>query len=65
MSKVILRRVLKAISWRLLSAILTLTVVFLVTGSIVLAIALVSLEVVKLVAFMVHDHIWSKLKVGK
>ena len=63
--EVVIRRVLKAVTWRLVSALLTLTVVFFMTGSIIIAMALMSLEVVKLFAFMLHDHIWSKVKVGK
>ena len=61
MNAVLKRRVFKATSWRILSALLTLIVVYIMTGNIAVIFALISLEALKFIFFMLHDQIWSRI----
>lgn len=62
---VIARRFLKALSWRITSAIITMGVVYYMTESTKVIFALAGVEIIKFVIFMLHDQIWSDIKLGK
>lgn len=61
-----LRSLIKGISWRLLGTIDTITVSFILTGRIRLALSIGCVELFSKVAlYYVHERIWNKIKFGK
>lgn len=61
-----LRSVLKALSWRIVGTIDTLVVSYILTGEIVLATSIASVDfVTKLVLYFFHERIWNRIKWGK
>ena len=61
-----LRSVLKALSWRVVGTIDTLIVSYVLTGQIVLATSIASVDfLTKLVLYFFHERIWNKIKWGK
>ena len=60
------RSLLKGISWRITGTIDTLILSYFFTGSIQIALAIGSTEVVtKVVLFYFHERFWNKLSWGK
>lgn len=61
-----LRSVVKALSWRVIGTLDTLIVSYLLTGEIVLAASIASVDfLTKLVLYFFHERIWNKVKWGK
>ena len=60
------RSVAKAISYRLCAAIVTMTIVFVFTRRIALSIGVGLVEsVVKVIAYYLHERVWSLISIGK
>lgn len=60
------RSVAKAISYRLCAAIVTTTIVFIFTRKIALSIGVGLVEsVVKVIAYYLHERMWSQISIGK
>ncbi len=61
-----LRSIAKALSWRIVGTLDTLVVSYLVTGKIVLAASIATVDfLTKLVLYFFHERIWNKIKWGK
>lgn len=61
-----IRSIVKAISWRVIGTIDTLVVSYIVTGEIVLAASIASVDfLTKLILYFFHERIWNKIKWGK
>lgn len=61
-----IRSVVKAISWRVVGTIDTLVVSYFVTGELILAASIASVDfLTKLVLYFFHERIWNKIKWGK
>ena len=61
-----LRSITKAVSWRVVGTIDTLVVSYWVTGQIVSAASIASIDfITKLVLYFFHERIWNKIKWGK
>lgn len=61
-----LRSVIKALSWRVIGTIDTLIVSYILTGEIVLATSIASIDfLTKLVLYFFHERIWNRIKWGK
>jgi len=61
-----IRSITKAISWRVVGTIDTLVVSYIVTGEIVSAASIASIDfVTKLILYFFHERIWNKIKWGK
>ena len=61
-----LRSILKAISYRVLAAIATMTIVFVFTRRIVLSIGIGLVEsIVKIICYYLHERAWSFIGFGK
>lgn len=61
-----LRSVVKALSWRLIGTIDTLIVSYFITGEILLATSIASVDfLTKLVLYFFHERIWNAIKWGK
>lgn len=61
-----LRGVVKALTYRFWQSLNTFVISFVITGSIEMAAAIVSIEVVlKLIIYYFHERIWDKLSWGK
>ncbi|WP_435415370.1 DUF2061 domain-containing protein [Polaribacter aestuariivivens] len=61
-----LRSVVKALSWRVIGTLDTLVVSYFLTGKIVLAASIASVDfLTKLVLYFFHERIWNKVKWGK
>jgi len=61
-----LRSILKAISYRVLAAIATITIVFVFTRRIVLSIGVGLVEsVAKIICYYLHERVWSFIGFGK
>ena len=60
------RSVLKAISWRVLATLTTMSLVYIFFRRLDLAAAVGVLEaVIKMIVYFVHERIWNKIKYGK
>lgn len=60
------RTVAKAISWRVLATLTTMTIVFLFTKEIVLSLGVGVAEVIaKMTFYYLHERIWNKISWGK
>jgi Predicted membrane protein len=61
-----LRSIAKAFSWRLIGTLDTLLVSYLLTGKIMLAASIASVDfVTKLVLYFFHERVWNTIKWGK
>ena len=60
------RSIIKAVSWRTVGTIDTMLVSFFVTGNLVMAISIGSVEVVtKMVLYYFHERAWNKTNFGR
>ena len=58
-----IRSALKALSWRVIGTLDTLFVSYLITGRVVLATSIASVDfITKLVLYFFHERIWNKKK---
>ena len=61
-----LRSIIKAISWRLTGTIDTFIVSFFVTGELLIAGSIASIEILtKIVLFWMHERVWNNVKWGR
>ena len=61
-----IRSIAKAISWRVIGTLDTLLVSYLLTGEIVLATSIASVDfVTKMILYFFHERIWNRIKWGK
>ena len=60
------RSVVKSISWRTLGTLDTMIISYFVTGNLVMAASIGSIEVVtKMILYYFHERAWNKLSFGK
>ena len=60
------RSVIKTISWRVLGTIDTIVISYFITGSLVMAASIGSIEVVtKMVLYYFHERTWNTIKLGR
>lgn len=60
------RSIVKAISWRTVGTIDTMVVSFFITGSLIWAFSIGSLEVfTKMILYYVHERVWDKTNFGR
>ena len=61
-----LRSIIKALSWRLTGTIDTFIVSFFVTGELLIAGSIASIEILtKIVLFWMHERVWNNVKWGR
>ncbi|WP_288955101.1 DUF2061 domain-containing protein [uncultured Polaribacter sp.] len=61
-----IRSIAKALSWRVIGTLDTLVVSYILTGKIVLAASIASVDfLTKLLLYFFHERIWNKVKWGK
>jgi len=57
------KAIMKTISWRVIAVFITSVIVYLLTGSFALSIAVAIPEtIVKLLAYYAHEKVWEKVK---
>ncbi len=60
------RSVVKTISWRTLATLTTAIIVYILTGELLLAVSVGSIEVIaKIVLYFFHERTWNKIKFGR
>lgn len=60
------RSVIKTISWRTVGTIDTMVISYLITGSLVMAASIGSIEVVtKMILYYYHERAWNKINLGR
>ena len=60
------RSIFKTISWRVVATLITMSLVFIVTGSLALAAEIGFFEVIlKILIYYLHERAWSKIKWGR
>lgn len=60
------RSIIKAISWRTVGTIDTMVVSFFITGNLVMAISIGSVEVLtKMVLYYLHERAWDRTNFGR
>lgn len=60
------RSFIKGISWEFISFIITTAAVYLVYGDIIFSIKFsLSISIIKIFLFFIHERIWKKIKWGK
>lgn len=60
------RSLAKTISWRALVILLDMTVLFVITGSMVISsFAVISLNVIKTLTYYFHERFWERFKWGR
>ena len=60
------RSIIKTVSWRVLGTIDTMVISYFITGSLVMAASIGSIEVVtKMVLYYFHERTWNRIKLGK
>jgi uncharacterized membrane protein len=60
------RSVVKTISWRTVGTLDTMIVSYFITGSLVMAASIGSIEVItKMILYYFHERIWNKLSFGR
>lgn len=60
------RSIVKAVSWRLIGTLDTLIVSYVLTGEIVLATSIASVDfVTKMILYFFHERIWNRIKWGR
>ena len=61
-----LRSVIKSISWRVIGTLDTLVVSYFVTGEVVLATSIASVDfLTKMVLYFFHERFWNRIKWGR
>ncbi|WP_430410077.1 DUF2061 domain-containing protein [Kordia sp.] len=61
-----LRSLVKSISWRLIGTLDTVLISWLITGTLTVAFAIGSVEMVtKMILYFFHERIWNSIKWGK
>lgn len=61
-----LRSIVKTISWRVLGTLDTITITWLITSEIYVAVTVGSIELVtKMILYFFHERIWNTIKWGK
>ncbi|QCW98973.1 DUF2061 domain-containing protein [Aggregatimonas sangjinii] len=61
-----IRSVAKAVSWRVIGTMDTLVISFILTGEVVLAASIASIDfVTKMFLYFFHERIWNKISWGK
>ncbi len=61
-----IRSIAKAVSWRVIGTLDTLVVSYILTGEIVLATSIASVDfVTKMILYFFHERIWNRIKWGK
>ena len=61
-----IRSVAKAVSWRFIGTMDTLLISYLLTGKVVLAASIASIDfITKMVLYFFHERIWNKIPWGK
>jgi len=60
------RSIVKTISWRLVGTLATVTISYLITGTLALAFSIGGIELVsKMVLYFFHERAWNKIEWGK
>ena len=60
------RSVVKAVSWRTVGTLDTMLVSYFVTGNLIMAASIGSIEVItKMALYYFHERVWNKLSFGK
>jgi len=60
------RSVIKSLSWRVLGTLDTMVISYFITGSLVMAASIGSIEVVtKMVLYYLHERAWNRIELGK
>ena len=60
------RSVVKTISWRTVGTLDTIIISYFITGSLVMAASIGSIEVItKMILYYFHERVWNKLSFGK
>ncbi len=60
------RSVIKTISWRTLGTIDTMVISYIITGNLVMAASIGSIEVVtKMILYYYHERAWNKIDIGR
>lgn len=60
------RSVIKTISWRTVGTIDTMVISYLITGSLIMAASIGSIEVVtKMILYYCHERAWNKINLGR
>ena len=61
-----IRSVAKAVSWRVIGTLDTLLISFILTGEVVLAASIASIDfITKMFLYFFHERIWNKISWGK
>jgi len=60
------RSIIKALTWRAIATITTMSLVFIFTGEIILTLGVGALDVsLKLLFYYFHERVWNRLDWGK
>jgi uncharacterized membrane protein len=60
------RSVIKTISWRTVGTIDTMVISYIITGNLVMAASIGSIEVVtKMILYYYHERAWNKIDIGR
>lgn len=60
------RSVVKTISWRTLGTLDTIIISYFITGNLVMAASIGSIEVItKMILYYFHERVWNKLSFGR
>lgn len=60
------RSVVKSISWRVLGTLDTMVISYIITGNLVMAASIGSIEVVtKMFLYYLHERSWNKISLGR
>ena len=60
------RSVVKTISWRTVGTLDTMIIAYFITGNLVMAASIGSIEVVtKMILYYYHERVWNKLSFGR
>jgi uncharacterized membrane protein len=60
------RSVIKSISWRILGTLDTMIISYLITGDLIMAASIGSIEVfTKMILYYYHERAWNKINIGK
>ena len=61
-----IRSIAKTISWRTVGTIDTIVIAYFITGDLVMAASIGSIEVVtKMILYYFHERAWNKINIGK
>ncbi len=61
-----IRSVVKTISWRTLGTLDTIVISYFITGNLVMAASIGSIEVItKMILYYFHERAWNKINIGK